>query len=121
MFALRFTILTPSISPAPAESRIVPVIEGGIGGAKLSVYINQQTCATTTICINQSQFLTSSNHFQVHGAVGVKFYVKSNMFIKPQVDFHYVPNLNQQYSQQLCAAIHRFDRLHVRAVNAAQR
>jgi hypothetical protein len=84
--------------PGTAESRIVPVVEGGIGGAKLSVYINQQTCATTTICLNQSQFLTSSNHFQVHGAVGVKFYVKSNMFIKPQVDFHYAPNLNQEYA-----------------------
>ena len=27
----------------------------------------------------------------------MKLYVKSSMFIKPQVDFHYVPNLNQQY------------------------
>jgi hypothetical protein len=84
--------------PGPANSRIAPVIEGGIGGAKLSVYINQQACATTTICVNQSQFLTSSNHFQVHGALGVKFYARGNMFIKPQVDFHYAPNLDKEYA-----------------------
>jgi hypothetical protein len=83
--------------PASAESRIAPVIEGGIGGGKLSLYINQQTCAISSICVNQSSFITSANHFQVHGALGVKFYVKSGMFIKPQVDFHFVPNLNQQY------------------------
>jgi hypothetical protein len=83
--------------PGPAEGRIVPVISGGIGGAKLSFYENQQVCAISSVCINQNAFITSSNHFQVHGAVGVKFYVKSSMFIKPQIDFHYVPNLNQQY------------------------
>jgi hypothetical protein len=80
--------------PSSGDSKIVPVVEGGIGGAKLSFYTSQQVGTL----FNQSQFLFSSNHFQVHGAVGVKFYVKSSLFIKPQIDFHYVPNLNQQYS-----------------------
>lgn len=79
--------------PSTGDSRIVPVLEGGIGGAKLSFYETQQVGSL----VNQSQFLFSTNHFQVHGAIGVKLYVKSNMFIKPQVDFHYVPNLNEQY------------------------
>ena len=83
------------------EGRIVPVIEGGIGGAKLSLYLNQQACATLTICSSSNQFLISANHFQLHGAVGVKFYVKSNIFIKPQVDIHYVPKFNQQYGSNL--------------------
>jgi hypothetical protein len=83
--------------PGPSSSRVVPVISGGIGGAKISAYINQQVCATSSLCINQSQFLTSSNHFQVHGAVGVKLYIHSNIFLKPQVDVHYVPNLTQEY------------------------
>ncbi|MBZ5643144.1 MAG: hypothetical protein LAO19_10320 [Acidobacteriia bacterium] len=79
--------------PISGDSRIVPVLEGGIGGAKLSFYASQQLGSL----LNQSQFLFSTNHFQVHGAVGVKLYVRTSMFIKPQVDFHYVPNLNQQY------------------------
>lgn len=80
--------------PTLGDSHIVPVLEGGIGGAKLSFYSSQQVGSL----LNQSQFLFSTNHFQVHGAVGVKLYVRSNMFLKPQIDFHYVPNLNQQYS-----------------------
>ncbi len=84
-------------APISGESRIVPVLEGGIGGAKLSFYTSQQVGSL----FNQSQFLFSSNHFQVHGAVGVKLYVKSSLFIKPQVDIHYVPNLNQQYNSNL--------------------
>jgi hypothetical protein len=82
--------------PLSGDSRIVPEVLGGIGGAKVSLYYNQQGCVSS-VCINQSSFLASANHFQVHGGLGVKLYVKGSMFIKPQVDFHYVPNLNQQY------------------------
>jgi hypothetical protein len=85
--------------PTSGNSRIVPVVEGGIGGAKLSFYETQQSCLTSGTCINQSEFLTTSNHFQVHGAVGVKLYVKGSIFIKPQVDIHWVDNLNQQYGR----------------------
>ena len=81
--------------PTSGDKRIVPVLEGGIGGAKLSFYVSQQAGSI----FNQSQFLVSSNHFQVHGAVGVKFYVKSDIFIKPQFDFHWVPNLTDQYGR----------------------
>jgi hypothetical protein len=83
--------------PTSADKRIVPVLEGGIGGAKLSFYVSQQAGSI----FNQSQFFASSNHFQLHGAVGVKLYVKSDMFIKPQVDIHWVDNLNQQYGRNL--------------------
>jgi hypothetical protein len=87
--------------PAPGESRIVPVIEGGIGGAKVSFYINQSQCVSATICNSYSQEFASSNHFQVHGAVGVKLYIKSDMFIKPQIDFHWINNLNQEYGRNI--------------------
>jgi len=65
--------------PTSGDKRIVPVLEGGIGGAKLSFYVSQQAGSL----FNQSQFYVSSNHFQVHGAAGVKLYVKSDIFIKP--------------------------------------
>jgi hypothetical protein len=87
--------------PTSPAMRIVPVLEGGIGGAKLSFYFNQQSCATPSVCSNFSQQVATANHFQLHGAVGVKLYVKSDIFIKPQFDLHWVPNLNQQYGRNL--------------------
>ncbi len=83
--------------PLSVGKRVVPVLEGGIGGAKVSLYFNQQFCATTNICSNQSGFFASANHFQVHGAFGLKLYVTSNVFIKPQFDAHWVHNLSQDY------------------------
>jgi|ERR1017187_2324285 hypothetical protein len=83
--------------PGAADSRIVPVVYAGVGGAALSFYANSSSCATSSICVTQSSLITNVNHFQVHGAFGVKLYFKGSMFIKPQVDLHYVPNLNQQY------------------------
>jgi hypothetical protein len=90
--------------PGSGDKRIVPVLEGGIGGAKLSFYQTQQGCITAGTCISQSQFLVSTNHFQVHAAAGVKLYFKSDIFIKPQFDFHWVNNLDQQYSRTIVPA-----------------
>jgi len=81
--------------PTSGDKRVVPVLEGGIGGAKLSFYVSQQAGSIFT----QSQYFTGTNHFQVHAAVGVKFYVSTSVFIKPQVDLHYVPHLTDQYGR----------------------
>ncbi len=86
--------------PTSGDKRIVPVLEGGIGGAKLSFYVTQ----SGGTLFNQSQFFVSSNHFQVHGAVGVKLYVKSDVFIKPQFDIHWVNNLTDQYGRNVVPA-----------------
>jgi hypothetical protein len=83
--------------PTTGERRIVPVVEGGIGGSRLSLYFNQSACITQ-VCTNSSQVVATSNHFQLHAAVGVKLYVKSDIFIKPQFDLHWVHNLDQQYN-----------------------
>lgn len=81
--------------PTTGDKRVVPVLEAGIGGAKVSFYVSQ----SAGNLFNQSQFLISSNHFQVHAAAGVKLYVKSDIFIKPQFDFHWVNNLTNQYGR----------------------
>jgi hypothetical protein len=86
--------------PITGESRIVPVLEGGIGGSKLSLYFNQSSCITQ-VCQSSSQVVATSNHFQLHGAVGVKLYIKSDLFIKPQFDLHWVHNLSQQYGSDI--------------------
>jgi hypothetical protein len=82
-----------------AERRIVPVLEGGIGGARVALYITQQCSVTGINCSSSSPAGFNANHFQVHAAAGVKLYVKGNLFIKPQFDFRYVPNLTDQFGR----------------------
>ena len=81
--------------PGTGEKRIVPVLEAGIGGAKVSYYFTQSAGSL----FSQSQFFASSNHFQLHAAAGVKIYVKSDIFIKPQFDYRWVNNLTDQYGR----------------------
>jgi hypothetical protein len=79
--------------------RIVPLVEGGIGGARIALYQTQTvsiTGITSTFTIPAG---LNANHFQVHAAVGVKLYVKGNIFIKPQFDIHYVTHLTDQFGR----------------------
>lgn len=84
---------------AGAEKRIVPVFEGGIGGTRISLYFTQQCTITGINCTFSQPAGFNANHFQIHAAAGVKLYVKGNLFIKPQFDFHYVPNLTVQFGR----------------------
>jgi hypothetical protein len=85
--------------PLTASKRIVPELIGGIGGARVALYFSQQICAISTVCTTQSQLFASANHFQLHGGLGVKLYIKPNLFLKPQFDAHWVHNLNQQFGR----------------------
>jgi hypothetical protein len=84
---------------AGADRRIVPVIEGGIGGARVALYVTQTVSVTGITSTFTQPAGINANHFQVHGAVGVKLYVKGNIFIKPQFDIHYVTNLTDQFGR----------------------
>ena len=82
-----------------AGARIVPVILGGIGGARIALY-QSQSVSVTGITTNFSQPAgLNANHFQVHAALGVKLYVKPALFIKPQFDIHYVTHLTDQFGR----------------------
>jgi hypothetical protein len=79
--------------------RIVPLLEGGIGGARVALYFSQ-TCTITSInCTFSYPAGFNANHFQVHAAAGVKLYIKPSLFIKPQFDFHYVTHLTDQFGR----------------------
>lgn len=82
-----------------SESRIEPVLEGGIGGARVDLYFNQTSCVTGICSTFSSPAGLNANHFQVHAAAGVKLYVSGNIFIKPQFDLHWVNNLSQQFGR----------------------
>jgi len=67
---------------------------GGIGGANLKFY-ESGSSSSFIGSQNFSQYFQSSNHFQVHGGVGVQIYVTDHLFVRPQFDVHYVHNLSE--------------------------
>ena len=69
-------------------------IAGGVGGANLRFYEAGQTGAAIGPS-NFNEFFGSNNHFQVHAGVGVQLYITEHVFLRPQFDIHYVPNLSQ--------------------------
>lgn len=72
--------------------------EGGFGGASLRFY---DTISASSLSGNQSQYISSANHFQLHAGVGIPIYLKSHFFIRPQFDIHYAPNFSQDYSSDV--------------------
>jgi len=80
------------------EKKVAFQIMGGIGGANVKFYENQISNGTVLGNSNSSQFFQSANHFQVHAGVGVQLYLTDHIFVRPQFDLHFAPNLNQQFS-----------------------
>jgi len=81
-----------------SSKRIVPLLVGGLGIAKVSLYFNPQACATTPCTDSSSSVFGSPNHFQLHGAGGAKVYIKGNIFVKPQFELHWVRGLNKEFN-----------------------
>lgn len=79
--------------PLPKSTKIVPEIQGGLGGANLKFYVPQQSCIVN--CTTFNTYVQSSNHFQLHASAGVRFYVTHSIFIRPQFDIHWVHNLTE--------------------------
>ena len=79
------------------EKRIQLQLQGGIGGAKTSFSLSQNSCVGTAVCSNFVQPVGSANHFQVHVGVGVQLFVTEHIFVRPQFDLHYVPNFTEQF------------------------
>jgi hypothetical protein len=80
----------------PVHSKRVSLqLQAGPGGAKTSLSQNQSSCVGSA-CVSETVPVVNSNHFQVHAGVGVSFFVTEHIFIRPQFDIHYVPNLTSQ-------------------------
>lgn len=84
---------------AGSDKRMIPVINGGIGGARIALYEVVQCSITGINCTQSYAAGINANHFQIHGAVGVKLYVKGNIFVKPQFDIRYVTHLTDQFGR----------------------
>ena len=75
--------------------RVVPELQAGLGGVNVKFYDSQSFCNAFTGCSSSNNFIDSSNHFQVHLEAGVRFYATSHLFVRPNVDVHYVNNFFQ--------------------------
>lgn len=75
--------------------RVVPELEAGLGGMNMKFYYSNSYCDAFAGCSSSNQYLESSNHFQLHLAAGIRFYVTPHLFIRPQIDAHWVNNLYQ--------------------------
>jgi hypothetical protein len=83
---------------APINDRKVQLkLQGGIGGARTGFSYNQDSCVGTAVCSTTSQSVGNSSHLQAHFGAGVQFMLTDHVFVRPQFDYHYVPNLTQQF------------------------
>jgi hypothetical protein len=82
-------------APSAHSKRIVPELEAGIGGVNLKFYYPSSYCDIFAGCSTSNIYLESSNHFQVHFSAGLRMYVTPHIFIRPQVDAHWVNNFFQ--------------------------
>src|SRR5262249_16751813 len=81
---------------APVSSKkAVLQLQGGIGGANVKFYNKVSQSSSVLGNSTSSQFFGSSNHFQVHGGVGVQLYLTEHIFLRPQFDIHYIHNFSQ--------------------------
>jgi len=69
-------------------------IQVGVGDANLKFY---ESGSSTSVLgnANSSGYIQSANHFNLHAGVSVDIFVTDHIFIRPQFDLHYIPNLNQ--------------------------
>ena len=72
----------------------MPEFQAGFGGASVRFYDASQPYYDYNTG-RYSTFAGSSNHLQLHLAAGLRFFVKPHMFIRPQIDYHWVRNLSQ--------------------------
>jgi len=81
------------------KKRATLQIQGGIGTARTSFVVSQSACVGTAVCTTSTSPIGSSTHFQVHVGAGVQIALTDHIFLRPQIDLHYVPSLTDQYGR----------------------
>ena len=81
------------------RKRAILQIQGGIGDARTSFAYSQSSCVGTAVCSSSTQAVGNATHFQVHVGAGVQVNITDHIFLRPQFDLHYVPNLTQQFGR----------------------
>ncbi len=79
------------------EDRFVLKFIGGIGQSRTSFTYKEKYCVGTAVCQSQTTSVGTSSHFVLHAGVGFQFFANEKVFIRPQLDLRYVPNLTDQF------------------------
>ena len=80
-------IWTPSLG-----MRIMPEFQAGFGGVRTSFY----DASSPYYDYNTGRYSTlaaRSSHFQLHAGAGLRIYVTRRVFVRPQLDYHWVRNM----------------------------
>jgi len=83
------------------EKRGALKLMGGIGGAKTGFSFAQSSCVGSAICVNSNQAIGSASHFQLHAGARLELFLTEHIFVAPQFDFRYVPNLTNQFGSNV--------------------
>lgn len=70
-------------------NRVMTEFQAGLGAVNMRFY----DPTTQYYDYNTGQytnFLGSTNHFQLHAAAGLRFFISDRLFIRPAVDYHWV-------------------------------
>ena len=78
-----------------ASKKVSFQLLGGIGGANVKFYEKVSSNSSLLGNSQYTQLFGSSNHFQIHAGAGVQIYATEHVFIRPQLDFRFVPNFSQ--------------------------
>lgn len=84
-----------------STKRAVFRLEGGIGGARTGFSYTQSGCVGTAVCSTSSSAVGTATHFDVHVGAGVMLFVTNHIFVKPQIDLHYVPGFTNQFNSNM--------------------
>ena len=82
--------------------RVVPEFQAGFGGASMrfydptSAYYDYNTGRYTN-------YAGSSNHLQLHAGAGLRFFISEHIFVRPQLDYHWVRNFTEFKSSSVPA------------------
>lgn len=78
-----------------STKRFEPEVHLGLGGMHIGYSFNQTNCDPFGGCNTSNESVTTSSHFQVHGALAARLYLTDHVFVRPAVDAHYVHNFFQ--------------------------
>jgi len=81
----------------PQKNRLViPEFQAGLGGVSIRIYDPSNPYYDYNTG-RISTFATSFNHFQLHAAAGLRFRLARHIYVRPQLDYHWVPNLTNEF------------------------
>ena len=80
-------IWTPSLG-----RYVMPEFQGGFGGVSTSFY-DASSPYYDYYTGRYSTLAARSKHLQLHAGAGLRIYVKGRIFVRPQLDYHWVRNM----------------------------